>query len=184
MKKILFILFTSLLVFGCAPENNTESENTKIIVSETNDDGSSYEIRVTDETSGDISQTGVAYSFTSTDGRKLGFAVIKQNSKNGSVYKSIIMAQRESAEFPSNFWTSHKINIGNSNIYLNQAISTPLAENGKYQFLITGGLDTTDINRLMNATLISVGLFNADNPQVNTIFVIPPKFQLAILEHL
>lgn len=69
MKKILFILFTSFLVFGCAPENNTE--------------------------------------------------------------------------------------------------------NGKYQFLITGGLDTTDLNKLMNATLISVGLLNADNPQVNTIFVIP-----------
>lgn len=184
MKKILFILFTSLLVFGCAPENNTESENTKIIVSETNADGSTYEIKVANETSGDISETGVSYTYTFTDGRKLGFAVIKQNSKNGSIYKGIIMAQRESGEFSTNFWTSHKINIGNSNIYLNQAISTPLAENGKYQFLITGGLDTTDINRLMNATLISVGLFNADNPQVNTIFVIPPKFQLAILEHL
>ena len=94
------------------------------------------------------------------------------------------MAQRESAEFSTNFWSSHQINIGNSNIYLNQAISTPLAENGKYQFLITGGLNTTNINKLMNATLITVGLLNTDNPQVNTIFVLPPKFQLAILEYL
>ena len=184
MKKIFLILFTSLLFFGCAPENNTESENPKIIVSETNADGSSYEIRVTDETSGDIEQTGVFYSFTATDERKLGFAVIKQNSKNGSIYKAIIMAQRESTEFPSNFWNEHKINIGNSNIYLNQAISSPLAENGKFQFLITGGLKILDINKLMNATLISIGLLNTDNPEVNTIFVLPQKFQLAILEHL
>lgn len=184
MKKILLFLFTSLIFFGCAPEKNTESENSKIIVSETNDDGSSYDIRVTEETSGDLTETGVAYSFTSTDGRKLGFAVIKQNSKNGSIYKAIIMAQRESAEFPSGFWSSYKINIGNSNIYLNQAISTPMEENGKYQFLITGGLDPIDINKLTNATLISVGLLNAENSQVNTIFVIPAKFQLAILEHL
>ena len=75
MKKILLILFTSLFIFGCAPENSTESENPKIIVSETNLDGSTYEIRVTDETSGDISQTGVTYTFTATDGRKLGFAI-------------------------------------------------------------------------------------------------------------
>ena len=184
MKKHLLILFTSFLVFGCAPETNTESENPKIIVSETNADGSTYEIRVTDETSGDISETGVYYTFTFTDGRKLGFAVIKQNSKNGSIYKGIIMAQRESGEFPANFWTEYKINIGDSNIYLNQAISTPLSENGKFQFLITGGLDTTNINKLMNATLISIGLYNTDNPQVNTIFVLPQKFQLAILEHL
>ena len=187
MKKILLILFTSLFFFGCAQEtqeNNTESENPKIIVSETNLDGSTYEIRVTDETSGDISQTGVTYTFTATDGRKLGFAIVKQNSKNGSIYKAIIMAQRESAEFSNNFWTSYKINIGSSNIYLNQAISTPLAENGKFQFLITGGLDTTDITKLMNATLITVGLLNTDNPQVNTILVLPPKFQLAILEYL
>ena len=184
MKKILFILFTSLLFFGCAPENSTESENPKIIVSETNADGSSYEVKVADETSGDISETGVSYTFTFTDGRKLGFAVIKQNSKNGSIYKGIIMAQRESGEFSTDFWTSYKINIGNSNIYLNQAISTPLAENGKFQFLITGGLDTTDINNLMNATLITVGLFNTDNPEVNAILVLPQKFQLAILEYL
>ena len=184
MKKILLILFSSLLVFGCAPENNTESENPKIIVSGTNADGSSYEVKVADETSGDISENGVSYTHTFTDGRKLGFAVVKQNSKNGSIYKGIIMAQRESGEFPTDFWTSYKINIGNSNIYLNQAISTPLAENGKYQFLITGGLATTDINKLMNATLISIGLFNTDNPEVNTIFVLPAKFQLAILEHL
>ena len=184
MKKILFILFTSLLFFGCAPENNTESENPKIIVSETNADGSSYEVKVTDETSGDISETGVVYTFTATDGRKLGFAVFKQNSKNGSIYKGIIMAQRESGEFSTDFWTSYKINIGSSNIYLNQAISTPLAENGKFQFLITGGLNIIDINKLMNATLISIGLFNTDNPEVNTIFVLPQKFQLAILEHL
>ena len=184
MKKILFILFTSLLFFGCAPENNTESENPKIIVSETNADGSSYEIRVADETSGDISETGVSYTFTFTDGRKLGFAVVKQNSKNGSIYKGIIMAQRESGEFSTGFWNSHKINIGNSNIYLNQAISTPLAENGKFQFLITGGLNIIDINKLMNATLISICLLNTDNPEVNTIFVLPQKFQLAILEHL
>lgn len=184
MKKILFILFTSLLFFGCAPENSTESEDSKIIVSETNADGSTYEIRVADETSGDISETGVVYTFTSTDGRKLGFAVIKQNSKNGSIYKAIIMAQRESGEFPTDFWTSHKINIGSSNIYLNQAISSPIAENGKYQFLITGGLNILDINKLMNATLISIGLLNTDNPEVNTIFVLPQKFQLAILEHL
>lgn len=184
MKKLLLILFTSFLVFGCAPENNTESENPKIIVSETNADGSSYEIRVTDETAGDISETGVVYTFTFTDGRKLGFAVIKQNSKNGSIYKGIIMAQRESGEFSTDFWTEYKINIGSSNIYLNQAISTPLAKNGKFQFLITGGLNTTDINKLMNATLITVCLLNTDNPEVNTIFVLPQKFQLAILEHL
>ena len=199
MKKILFILFTSLLFFGCAPENSTESENPKIIVSETNADGSSYEVKVTDETSGDISETGVVYTFTFTDGRKLGFAVIKQNSKNGnfgsrkrprkrrndgSIYKGIIMAQRESGEFSTDFWTSHKINIGSSNIYLNQAISTPLAKNGKFQFLITGGLNIIDINKLMNATLISIGLLNTDNPEVNTIFVLSQKFQLAILEHL
>ena len=159
MKKILFILFTSLLFFGCAPETNTESENPKIIVSETNADGSTYEIKVADETSGDISE-------------------------NGSIYKGIIMAQRESGEFSTDFWTSHKINIGSSNIYLNQAISTPLAENGKFQFLITGGLNIIDINKLMNATLISIGLLNTDNPEVNTIFVLPQKFQLAILEHL
>lgn len=48
----------------------------------------------------------------------------------------------------------------------------------------TGGLDTTDITKLMNATLITVGLLNTDNPQVNTILVLPPKFQLAILEYL
>lgn len=184
MKKIILLLFTSLFIFGCAPENNTESENPKIIVSETNADGSSYEVKVTDETSGDISENGVVYTFTFTDGRKLGFAVIKQNSKNGSIYKGIIMAQRESGEFSTDFWTSYKINIGNSNIYLNQAISTPLAENGKFQFLITGGLNIVDINNLMNATLISIGLLNKDNPEVNTIFVLPQKFQLAILEHL
>ena len=184
MKKILLILLASLFVFGCAPENNTESENPKIIVSETNADGSSYEVKVTDETSGDISESGVSCTFTFTDGRKLGFAVIKQNSKNGSIYKGIIMAQRESGEFPTDFWTSYKINIGNSNIYLNQAISSPLAKNGKFQFLITGGLNILDINKLMNATLISIGLLNTDNPEVNTIFVLPQKFQLAILEHL
>ena len=184
MKKILFILFTSLLVFGCAPENSTESENPKIIVSATNADGSSYEVKVADETSGDISETGVSYTYTFTDGRKLGFAVIKQNSKNGSIYKGIIMAQRESGEFSTDFWTSYKINIGNSNIYLNQAITTALAENGKFQFLITGGLNIIDINKLMNATLISIGLFNTDNPEVNAILVLPQKFQLAILEHL
>mgnify|MGYP007115428130 CR=1 FL=1 len=44
--------------------------------------------------------------------------------------------------------------------------------------------DTTDITKLMNATLITVGLLNTDNPQVNTILVLPPKFQLAILEYL
>lgn len=184
MKKLFLILFTSLLFFGCAPENSTESENPKIIVSGTNADGSSYEVKVADETSGDISETGVSYTFTFTDGRKLGFAVVKQNSKNGSIYKGIIMAQRESGEFPTDFWTSYKINIGNSNIYLNQAISAPLAENGKFQFLITGGLDTTDINKLMNATLIKVCLLNTDNPEVNAILVLPQKFQLAILEHL
>lgn len=59
MKKLFLILFTSLLFFGCAPENSTESENPKIIVSETNADGSTYEIRIADETSGDISETGV-----------------------------------------------------------------------------------------------------------------------------
>lgn len=184
MKKIILLLFTSLFIFGCAPENNTESENPKIIVSETNADGSSYEVKVTDETSGDISENGVVYTFTFTDGRKLGFAVIKQNSKNGSIYKGIIMAQRESGEFSTDFWTSYKINIGDSNIYLNQAISTPLSENGKYQFFVTGGLNIIDINKLMNATLISIGLLNTDNPEVNTIFVLPQKFQLAILEHL
>ena len=184
MKKILFILFTSLLFFGCAPENSTESENPKIIVSATNEDGSSYEVKVADETSGDISETGVVYTYTATDGRKLGFAVVKQNSKNGSIYKGIIMAQRESGEFPTDFWTSHKINIGNSNIYLNQAISTPLSKNGKYQFFVTGGLNIIDINKLMNSTLISICLLNTDNPEVNTIFVLPAKFQLAILEHL
>ena len=184
MKKLLLILFTSFLVFGCAPENNTESENPKIIVSETNADGSTYEIKVADETSGDISETGVSYTFTFTDGRKLGFAVIKQNSKNGSIYKGMIMAQRESGEFSTDFWTSYKINIGNSNIYLNQAISSPLEENGKYQFFVTGGLDSMDINKLMNATLITVCLLNTDNPEVNAILVLPQKFQLAILEHL
>lgn len=186
MKKILFFLFLFMLLVSCSQPSttSTEKEAGKTIAQENYENGSSYEIKFVKDTSGNVEQTGIGYSYSFADGRKVGFAITKQTSKNGSIYKAIIMAQRTTSAFSSGFWDSYKINIGNTNVYLSQPISTPMAENGNYQFLIIGGLSASDIETLTNATLICIDLLNSTNPQVNTKFVIPNRFQLALLEYL
>jgi hypothetical protein len=184
MRKILFFLFVLLVSCSQPSTTSTEKEAEKIIACENYEDGSSYEIKFVKDTSGNVEQTGIAYSYSFADGRKVGFAISKQTSKNGSIYKAIIMAQRTTSAFSSDFWNSYEINIGNTNVYLSQPISTPMAENSNYQFLITGGLSASAIERLTNATLIYVDLINSTNPQVNTRIVIPGRFQLALLEYL
>lgn len=189
MKKIISLFFVMLLVFSSCqmePKEEAKNPNQDTLLYSGTVEGGKWEIHYKKEVKDGITSEVVNYVLTeSTTGKKVGIAVNKQStSESNSVYKFAIMAARKNEAFPSLFWDRYIINLGQSTMLLDNAVSTPGEEDGYYMFMMVGGIDRYDLQSLKEATSISVELNNTTDESRKTTIPVHPDFQRALLARM
>lgn len=119
---------------------------------------------------------------------KIGFAVAKMASGNNVMYKGVIMAARSGQPFQYEYWTQYRISLGQSYVSMSDAVSypdtDPNADTGLYSFMIIGSFDEYDVEKLKNATAITIQLKHKSDSSRNTTIPVMPQFQQALFAYL
>ena len=189
MKKIVSLFFVMLLVFSSCqmdPKEEAKKQNNDEVLYSGAIDGGTWEIRYTKHEKDGIISEVVNYILTeSSTGKKVGIAVNKEGtSEDNSVYKFAIMAGRKSEPFTSEFWDRYSINLGQSSMLMNNAVSTPGQEDDYYLFVMVGGINRDKLQQLKAATAISVELQSTTDESRITRIPVHPNFQKALLSKL
>lgn len=189
MRRFLILLLGAFLLAGCAQQSGDNNGGGRgpgavdqLLYSE-QADGATYEIRYKKDEADGITTEVVNYILTDTQtGRRVGLAVNKEGtSPSNSVYRLGIMAGRKTDPFPNSYWDRYTISLGQDNLYLDNAMSTPSEEGGEYRFLLVGGISRSDLQKLKEATLITVQLISSTNPERTISIPVVPNFQKALL---
>lgn len=185
MRRILSVLLGAFLLAGCAQQSgdNKDSGAVDQLLYSEQSDGATYEIRYKKDVADGITAEVVNYILTDPQtGRRVGLAVNKEGtSPSNSVYRLGIMAGRKTDPFPNSYWDRYTISLGQDNLYLDNAMSTPSEEGGEYRFLLVGGISRSDLQKLKEATLITVQLISSTNPERTMSIPVVPNFQKALL---
>lgn len=193
--KLLAALMAAAVLAGCDQPvgsngggTNEEQDGVIVINSGVIPDVGTWEIRRTVSTEEGIKANAIAYTLTDTTGTmKMGFAVAKMASGDNAMYKGVIMAARSGQPFEDEYWTQYSISLGQSYVSMSDAVSypdtEPSADTGLYSFMIIGSFDEYDIEKLKNATVITIQLKNElDDSRLTTIPVMP-QFQQALFTY-
>ena len=184
MRKILIVLLGLFLLAGCAQQSGDNKETgavDQLLYSE-QDDGAAYEIRYKKDWQTASNGGGEIHPDRHPD-RKKGGAGCEQG-RNLTLQQRVpvgIMAGRKTEAFPNSYWDRYTISLGQDNLYLDNAMSTPSEEGDEYRFLLVGGISRSDLQKLKEATLITVQLISSTNPERTTKMPVVPNFQKALL---
>lgn len=185
MKKcIVFVLFFLSLTTGCKQEVSPKDiKGEDILLYSGSVDGGTWEIRYKKDVVDGITTEVVNYILTNTStGQRLGVAVNREGTSTlNSVYKFGIMAGRKSEPFPNGFFDKYEISLGQSNLYLSNAVSTPAQDGAEYQFIVIGGITHSNLQSLKAATLITARLRNSSDESRITTILVHPNFQKALI---
>lgn len=168
---------------------NESQDGAAIISSGIIEDVGTWEIRRTVSTEEGIKANAIAYTLTDTTGTmKMGFAVAKMASGNNVMYKGVIMAARSGQPFQYEYWTQYRISLGQSYVSMSDAVSypdtEPSADTGLYSFMIIGSFDEYDVEKLKNATAITIQLKHKSDSSRDTTIPVMPQFQQALFAYL